>query len=77
MIDLTDPSTDGKGARHKGIRYLHVVIKDEPGEDLGRHLRACADFIRSAHRGPPAGGAPGRVLVHCLHGISRSASQGC
>ncbi len=50
------------------LEYLVVPVKDKPGEAkcLAERLDNCFDFI---DRGRQAGG---RVLVHCLQGISRS-----
>ena len=53
MIDLTDPDMDGKGARHKGIRYLHVVIKTSRARTSGG---TCAPALISS--AAPIGGRP-------------------
>jgi protein-tyrosine phosphatase len=68
VVDLTVHGIEAEKVRHKGLRYHHVKILDQPGADLGRHFQAAADFIQKAHD------AHGAVLVHCLHGKSRSAS---
>jgi protein-tyrosine phosphatase len=70
IVDLTVPGFDAnEGApNHRGIEYMHIRVKDQPGENLGQHLKRAGDFIRRAH------GAGGGVLVHCLHGKSRSSA---
>lgn len=48
--------------------YHHLEIDDHPMEDILTHLDRCCAIINEARQG---GGA---VLVHCMAGISRSAS---
>lgn len=50
------------------LAILHVPIADMPDADLLTHLEETTKFLR---RGLEGGGA---VLVHCYHGVSRSAS---
>ena len=68
VVDLTVHGFDAAKTRHNGIKYLHVNVKDQPGAELSPHFRKASEFIHAAH----AGG--GRVLVHCLHGKSRSSA---
>lgn len=50
----------------EGVRVVAVRVPDEPSADLGSHLAAAADTIHEElSRG-------GRVLVHCVAGVSRS-----
>lgn len=49
------------------IKYLRVPIFDNKGEDMTPHLETVHSFI--SH-----GKHYGNVLVHCLRGVSRSAS---
>ncbi|KAG8194825.1 hypothetical protein JTE90_017264 [Oedothorax gibbosus] len=48
--------------------YLCIQVPDSPDENLSRHFSRCNDFI---HRARSTGG---NVLVHCLAGVSRSAT---
>ena len=51
--------------RFDGITYHHVSIQDDPSANLLKFLHECCDFIHN-HDGP--------VFVHCVAGVSRSAS---
>jgi len=48
--------------------YKHVGIMDLPNTDIVSHFDECFAFIDNAID------AGGRVLVHCMAGVSRSAS---
>ncbi|RUS23256.1 protein-tyrosine phosphatase-like protein [Endogone sp. FLAS-F59071] len=48
--------------------YLNINISDEPEAPLSNHLQKCFDFIDKARQ------ANGRVLVHCVAGVSRSGA---
>jgi len=50
------------------FKYMHVQLLDYPGENIQDHLQHTSKFIEDAL----AGG--GNVLIHCLKGVSRSAS---
>ncbi|KAG2493533.1 hypothetical protein HYH03_008347 [Edaphochlamys debaryana] len=52
----------------EGLRYRTVQVADCPSEDLVAHFGRCFDFIAEAH------GQGGGVLVHCVAGVSRSAT---
>lgn len=54
---------------HDGIEYLVIDVRDVPEEDLLRHLDGAVDFIESALKKNK-----GKVFVHCMAGISRSAT---
>lgn len=47
--------------------YKCVKIDDADAEDLSSHFDACNQFINEAR-------VRGGVLVHCRHGVSRSAT---
>src|SRR5205823_4676500 len=50
--------------------YMRVYFPDNSSAGNIRHLlQSCVDFIRSAIRGDS-----GRVLIHCVHGKSRSVA---
>ncbi|KAF9453585.1 phosphatases II [Macrolepiota fuliginosa MF-IS2] len=53
-----------------GDNKLHIQINDTSGENISRHLEQTTDFIKSALEADKKN----RVLVHCLMGISRSAT---
>ncbi|KAH8117272.1 phosphotyrosine protein [Phellopilus nigrolimitatus] len=50
------------------LKTLQIPIRDGPFEELAAHLGRTSAFIADALRGR------GRVLVHCVQGMSRSAS---
>ncbi|GBB88861.1 hypothetical protein RclHR1_15490003 [Rhizophagus clarus] len=50
------------------LRYLKIDITDDPSSNISKHFHECINFIESAKS------TNGRVYVHCLAGISRSAS---
>ena len=51
-----------------GIDYVHYAMDDVSDEDLLSHMDECVDFIYSVHK------KGGRIVVHCIAGVSRSAS---
>lgn len=50
------------------VEFVKVSVDDTPYADLGSHFDGIADKIDEVHRGG------GRTLVHCVAGVSRSAS---
>lgn len=56
----------------KPIHRAQIHIEDNPFAELAAHLPSSVAFIREALRDPEA-----NVLVHCVQGISRSASVVC
>jgi len=50
------------------FKYLHVKLLDCPGENVMAHFENTSKFIEDAL----AGG--GKVFIHCLQGVSRSAT---
>ncbi|XP_041376320.1 dual specificity protein phosphatase 22-like [Gigantopelta aegis] len=52
----------------KDMQYLCIVASDSPDQDLTQYFPECIDFI---HRARLDGG---RVLIHCLAGVSRSVT---
>lgn len=48
--------------------HHHITIRDAPGDDLSRHFAHAHEFIRKSLEQDKT------VLVHCMAGISRSAS---
>ncbi|NXA04914.1 DUS26 phosphatase, partial [Sapayoa aenigma] len=61
-----------------GIRYLGIEAHDSPSFDMSPYFYPAADFIHQAlNEGPwgrPLCLPPGRILVHCAVGVSRSAT---
>jgi atypical dual specificity phosphatase len=55
------------------LRTLHIPLSDSPGENILAYLPATTSFIHDALAESP----DSRVLVHCLMGISRSATVVC
>ncbi|CAL1599831.1 unnamed protein product [Knipowitschia caucasica] len=49
--------------------YLGIPAEDSTYFDLDQYFRLAADFIRNAVKSPD-----GKVLVHCIMGMSRSSS---
>ncbi|KAL4430635.1 hypothetical protein ABPG75_005891 [Micractinium tetrahymenae] len=59
------------------LAYQTLYLQDTPGEDILCVLYDVFDFIEEATGGAAGGAsgtAPGRVLVHCSQGVSRSAT---
>lgn len=48
--------------------YLCIRVSDSPDENLSRYFPRCNDFIHNARL------HGGNVLIHCLAGVSRSAT---
>ena len=70
VIDLHDEDRDPQEPFSEyGVNYLNIRLWDRSESNLGEHFPAVFAFIENARR---AAGA--RVLVHCNHGISRSAT---
>ncbi|NXK56384.1 DUS18 phosphatase, partial [Chauna torquata] len=53
---------------HPGVEYLHVPVADVPTARISAYFDAIADRIRSV------GARGGRTLLHCMAGVSRSAT---
>ncbi|NXI61304.1 DUS18 phosphatase, partial [Anseranas semipalmata] len=61
-------SLEVANALHPGVEYLHVPVADVPTARISACFDAVADRIRSVSaRG-------GRTLLHCVAGVSRSAT---
>ncbi|KAH9975712.1 protein-tyrosine phosphatase-like protein [Lactifluus volemus] len=57
----------------KSLRTLHIPLSDTSDQDILVHLPLTTSFIRDALAESP----DSRVLVHCMMGISRSATVVC
>ncbi|RWS28470.1 dual specificity protein phosphatase 3-like isoform X1 [Leptotrombidium deliense] len=53
---------------NSGIKYMGLNVMDVPQAKISIHFAEAADFIDKAIEGH------GRVLIHCLMGLSRSAT---
>ncbi|CAD5216190.1 unnamed protein product [Bursaphelenchus okinawaensis] len=54
--------------KEKNVKYKQIHLEDEPQSDLSQYFGDCIDFIHSYRV------ASKNVLVHCLMGVSRSAT---
>lgn len=50
------------------ILYLRIAVTDRPNADLSKHFDEVADMIEEVRQNG------GKTLVHCVAGVSRSAS---
>ncbi|ETP54075.1 hypothetical protein F442_01122 [Phytophthora nicotianae P10297] len=57
-----------------GVKYFNAKLDDKPDENITQFFNSTYQFITQAQRSTTADGRPCRVLVHCTHGISRSAT---
>jgi len=55
------------------LQTLHISLSDSSDQDILAHLPVTTSFIRNAFAESP----DSRVMVHCLMGISRSATVVC
>lgn len=68
ITDIINLTLDVPPLNDKSINTYKVTIDDVPSARLGVHFDRCADKIHeTAKRG-------GRTFVHCVAGVSRSAS---
>ncbi|XP_038606164.1 dual specificity protein phosphatase 15 [Tachyglossus aculeatus] len=52
----------------QGITYLRIPLPDAPEVPIKQHFQECVDFIHGCRL------AGGNCLVHCMAGVSRSAT---
>jgi protein-tyrosine phosphatase len=64
-------TTDDPGVEPGAVQRLHLALNDEPAADLLQHWDAAAAFVLAAAASTDP---PPRILVHCQHGVSRSAA---
>ncbi|KAL4232721.1 Hexaprenyldihydroxybenzoate methyltransferase [Mactra antiquata] len=50
------------------LQVRHILMRDSPDQDLLKFLDICIDHINDVQQ------AGGHILVHCVAGVSRSAS---
>eukprot|EP00042_Codosiga_hollandica_P032176 m.201570 g.201570 ORF g.201570 m.201570 type:complete len:327 (+) comp53831_c1_seq2:83-1063(+) len=67
ITHVIDLALNVEDTAHPGVAYLRVRIEDSPAEPIERAFDACFRFIDE-------GIAHGRVFVHCMAGVSRSAT---
>ena len=72
VVDTTAEEWDLPANRDLVPKDRHLIIPcfDSATQDLLQHLAGACDFI-DAHKSDDS---PGNVLVHCLKGVSRSAT---
>ena len=61
-------NTNAEFYRPRNIKYLGLRMFDVPQTNIAKHFYTASDFIQEALD------SGGKVLVHCLMGMSRSAS---
>ncbi|XP_075245207.1 dual specificity protein phosphatase 18-like [Convolutriloba macropyga] len=62
------PDLPNPGAARTGIEYVRVAVDDMPSAQLSAHFEYIAQKINQVKL------SGGRTLVHCVAGVSRSAS---
>lgn len=70
VLAVTTAAPDGEPP--PGQVRLHLPLSDEPAADLLQHWDAAVSFVHAA--AASSGDSPPRLLVHCQHGVSRSAA---
>jgi len=55
----------------ENFEYMHLKILDCAGEKINEHFQETSEFITAAMS------SGGKVLVHCIRGVSRSATIVC
>jgi hypothetical protein len=55
----------------ENFQYMHLKILDCAGEKIHEHFKETSEFISNAIKDG------GKVLVHCIRGVSRSATIVC
>ena len=69
VLNVAVDADPGREKLWPGAAYIHIGMVDGPGNSA-RQMQACVDILEMlAARGPNV-----RVLVHCVSGISRSAT---
>ena len=68
ITHIVNASNNAAPSKLTNITYHNVYIEDSEESDISRDLIKTHDFITSALLGG------GRVLVHCMAGVSRSSS---
>ncbi|KDQ61300.1 hypothetical protein JAAARDRAFT_55974 [Jaapia argillacea MUCL 33604] len=63
------PSSSSHPSFSLPLTHAQIPLEDSPFSELAAHLPTSTQFLRDALRDPNS-----KVLVHCLQGVSRSAS---
>ena len=82
--NITEENLRGKGITHilntaqelqdfrypeiDGLHIKHILMRDSEDENLLEYLDLCVDYIQNVKN------SGGNILVHCVAGVSRSAS---
>jgi len=75
-VKFGNVNTDESLFQPFGIKFMGVRAQDNQQFDLSAHFQEAADFIHQGLARNAATGS-GKVLVHCVQGISRSTSLLC
>lgn len=69
-----DGSSQSMIRQYPYIKYKHIIVKDDPDQDILYHFPDAFDFIDAAklYCNNEKVQNNSNVLVHCVHGISRS-----
>lgn len=68
IVDASNTRVSKSIAQNNNIEYLEIRIMDSASAAIGEHFDTVHNFIEAARE------AGGKVLVHCMAGISRSSS---
>ncbi|GMT28831.1 hypothetical protein PFISCL1PPCAC_20128, partial [Pristionchus fissidentatus] len=68
ITTIVNATTEENTPPVRGVDVVRIRVDDHPSANLGIHFHVIADKIKSVKEGG------GRVLVHCMAGVSRSAS---
>lgn len=68
IVDASNTRVSKSVAQSNNIEYLEIKIRDSESAMIGDHFETVHNFIETARL------AGGKVLVHCMAGISRSSS---
>ncbi|GMR53900.1 hypothetical protein PMAYCL1PPCAC_24095 [Pristionchus mayeri] len=68
ITTIVNATTEENTPPVRGVDVVRIRVDDHPSANLGIHFHVIADKIKSVKDGG------GKVLVHCMAGVSRSAS---
>ena len=68
ITNIINCTMDTQNRKLPGVECIQIQVKDTPSARLGVYFDRCSDKIHQIHRNG------GKALVHCVAGVSRSAS---